>query len=594
MSTRASATTVCEQFAATVQQRSTTVAIRTRDSSICWSWADYAERAGRAAAALANLGVRRGDRVGLWLRNRPGFHAADAGVMLIGGVSAAIYAAAGDRHAAHVIRDSGCRVLVTEPAFLGSALALRASRTTDLVHIVLIEGRAPDTLEWEALLADADDPVDLAAASRRARPADALTIAYTSGATGRPKGVVLTHENVAAQVRSLTAAVGMHAELRVVSTLPVATIAERLCAHYVPMWLGWEVICCPDPTLATTFIQELRPEFFFAPPPLWASLRAAVMARIDNAEALRALDAALLRVKLRREGAPVPADLDAACNASDRSLFAPLRARVGLGDVRHSLIGGAPCPVELVAFFHAIGVPAIELYGSAESTGVTTINVNDEGRIGHVGTTLAGCEIKLGPRNEILLRGDFIADHYQDGPDRLRPSKVDGWLATGDVAAIDHYGTMRIVDRLDALFVTLEGELVSPSAIERALAAASPLVGQAFVFGDDQPHLVALLTLDGEGAREWARAHASDGSDLGVLADHHEVLGTVAAGVAAVNDGLLPHERVQRFILLGEEWRAGGDELTSALKLKRRGIERKYAPELDALYAGDGIEPASL
>lgn len=578
----------------TVQQRASTVAIRTRDSSICWTWAEYAERAGRAAAAFTQLGVRRGDTVGLWLRNRPGFHAADAGAMLIGAVSAAIYAAAGDRHAGHVIRDSGCRVLVTEPAFLGSALALRDSRTTDLHHIVMIEGRGPETLEWEHLLADVEHVVDVAGASRETRPSDPLTTVYTSGATGRPKGVVLTHGNVAGQVRSLTETVGMQPDLRVVSTLPVATIAERLCAHYVPMWLGWEVTCCPDPSLAATFIQELRPEFFFAPPPLWEALRSAIMARIDNAEGLRALDAALARVALRRDGRPVPDDLEASCAVSDRAFFAPLRARIGLGEVRHALIGGAPCPLELTSFFHAIGVPAHELYGLAESTGVTAINVSEDGRIGHVGTPLSGVQMKLGPRNEVLLAGDFIADSYQDGPEGRRPSKVDGWLATGDVADVDDTGMLRIVDRIDAQFLSTNGEIVSPGLIERLLSEISPLVGNAFVFGDGRPHLVALMTLDADRASEWARAHATEGKDLGILAAHHEVLGTVAAGVAAANAELPPHQRVLRFLLLGQAWCPGGDELTSALKLKRRGIERKYAFELDALYSGDGVEPAAL
>lgn len=594
MSTRASAATACARFATTATSYADCVAVRTRDGSISWTWSAYAERSRQAAAALSGLGVRRGDSVGLWLRNRPGFHAADAGAMLLGAVPVSIHTAARDEHVAHVVQDSGCRVLITEPAFLGTALAIRSSGITALSTIVLIEGAGPGVLEWDRLLADGDPAFDFAAACRQARPDDPITIAYTAGTTGPPKGIRVTHANVSAQVTGLIDALGLTDGLRVVSALPTATIAERLCSQYLPMWLGWEVTCCPDPALAPAFLREVRPGFFFAPPRTWEALRTAVMARIDSAESLRALDLALHRVHLRSTGQPVPPDLTSACSAADAAFFTPLRARLGLEDIRHSLIGAAHCPGELTAFFHAIGVPAVELYGLAESTGVVSLNTA-AARLGHVGQPLPGCEVRLSQHQEILVRGPVIATAYQDGPQGERPVvDVDGWLSTGDVGAVDADGELRILDRVDALIRGPEGHTVSPARLETALRAASPLVGHACVVGEDRPYAVALLTLDGDGARHWGNDHDLRGADLGVLVSHPEVLGAVAGGVARANVGLEPHERIHRFLLLGADWEPGSDELTQTGTLRRNVIFLKYAPELHALYEGDGVEPAHL
>lgn len=595
MATRASAATVCEQFAATAAAHASDVAVRTRDASISWTWAEYAARARRAAAALTGLGIEQGDTVGLWLRNRPAFHVVDAGAMLIGAVPTSIYTSSQDVHAAHVIRDSGCRVLITEPTFLGSALTIRNSGTTALETIILVDGEGPGATAWDDLLACADPDFDVDAASARVRPEDPICLVYTAGTTGPAKGVYLTHANVSAQVSALVEALALGRGLRVVSYLPMAAIAERLCTQYLPMALAWEVTCCLDPALVGVFLREVQPGFVFAPPRTWAALRATVMARIDTAEGLRALDAALQRVDLRRDGEPVPEGLTAACEAADATFFTPLRARLGLANAALTLMGAAQCPPELVAFFHAIGIPVMELYGLTEATGVAAVNSGADARIGSAGVPLPGLELRLSERSEVLLRSAFVATHRRaaDGATGLESNvDADGWFATGDLGSVDADGNLRILDRVDALISTSGGDTLSPARIEAAVRGASPLVGHACVVGDGRAYPVALLTLDGDGVREWARDHGLRGSDLGVLAAHPDLLGAVASGVARANETLDDHEQVRRFLLLGAAWPAGGDEVTSTLKLKRSLIAAKYAPEVDALYDGDGVEPA--
>jgi long-subunit acyl-CoA synthetase (AMP-forming) len=593
MATRASAATVCAQFAATAAAHASDVAIRTRDASVCWTWADYASLAREVACGLAGIGVRRGDTVGLWLRNRPEFHVLDAGAMLLGAVPVSVFAGAEEAQVAHVLQDSGCRILVTEPAFLGVALTLRNRPDTALECIVLVSGEGPGTLSWDGLLAAADPAFDLDAATVAVQPDDPLCLVYTAGAAGPAKGVVITHANVFAQVAALVEVLRLGRGLSAVSSGPMSAIAERLCTQYLPMTLAWEVTCCPDPGLVSAFLREVRPGFFFAPPRTWEELRASIMARIDTAEGLRALDAALQRANRVRLGEPVGADLDAACDAADAAFFTPLRARLGLDRVRHPLIGAAPCPIELTAFFHAIGIPVMELYGLSEASGVATINATGDGRFGSVGHPLSGCEVRISEREEILLRAPFVATRRRAGPDATASNvDADGWFATGDLGTLDDDGTLHVLDRVDALLHTAGGHTVSPARIEALIRRTSPLIGSACVLGDGRAYPVALVTLSRAGAREWARDHGLKGSDLGVLAEHPELLGAVAAGIARANVALPDHEQVRRFLLLGEDWPAGGDELTTTLKLKRSRIERKYAPEVEALYDGDGVEPA--
>jgi long-chain acyl-CoA synthetase len=233
----------------------------------------------------------------------------------------------------------------------------------------------------------------------------------------------------------------------------------------------------------------------------------------------------------------------------------------------------------------------MELYGLSEATGVATINT--DGHFGSVGQPLPGCDVRLSDQEELLVRAPFVATRRRDGPDRTASNvDTDGWFFTGDLGTIDPDGTVHIRDRMDAVLHTAGGHTVCPGRIEALIRRTSPLIGAACIVGDGRPYPVALLTVDRAGAREWARDHGLRRSDLGVLAEHPDLLGAVAAGVARANLGLGEHEQVRRFLLLGDDWPLGGDELTTTLKLKRSRIEAKYAPEVEALYDGGGVEPA--
>ena len=368
--------TLCELFATTAAAHADEPALRSADGTIAWTWGEYAERVRAAAGGFAGLGVGRGDTVALWLTNRPEFHVADTAAMQLGAAGLSIYSTFTVEQAEHVVGDAGSRVLVTEPAFLERALALRERGRTALERIVLVEGSHAAALSWEELLTETPEDFDADAAAASVRPDDLATLIYTSGTTGPPKGVELTHANVAAQIVVLRDALQLPVGLRAISWLPMAHTAERISTHYTPMALGWSVTCLPDPREASPrCCRSVRPEFFFSPPRLWEKLRAKL-------------------------GEPSAAGLDA----------------LGLDAVRVAIVGAAPCAPAVIEFWRRLGLPLYELYGMSETTVVATANRPGATRIGTVGRPLNGVEVRLSDEGEILVRGPIVMRGYRNLP----------------------------------------------------------------------------------------------------------------------------------------------------------------------------------
>jgi long-subunit acyl-CoA synthetase (AMP-forming) len=539
--------TIADAFAATVAAHADRPALRTADGTTAWTWAEYAVRVYEAAAGLAGTGVAHGDTVALWLSNRPEFHVADGAAAHLGAAPFSVYATFTVEQAEHVIGDAGSRVLITEPAHLERALAVRERGTTALETIVLVDGEDPGALSWADLLAGAPEAFDVAAAAARVGPDDLATLIYTSGTTGAPKGVELTHRNVIAQSTALADALGLTPGLRAISWLPMAHIAERLCTHYVPILLGWSVITLAEPRGIAALLPEVRPEFFFSPPRLWEKLRAATIARAG-------------------EDPDGPAAL----------------AALGLDAVRVAVVGAAPCPPEVLAFWHAAGLDVCEVYGMSESTGVATVNRPGAARVGTVGTPLPGVEVALSPAGEVLMRGPVVMRGYRNRPEATAEAlDADGWLHSGDVGTFDADEHLKIVDRMKELIINAAGKNMSPANIEATVKTSSPLIGSVCCIGDGRPFNTALITLDADAVAVFAAANGLAG---GMPAKDELVRAEIDAAVARANERLARVEQIKRYALLGDDWLPGGDELTPTMKLKRKPIAAKYAAEIEAMY----------
>jgi long-chain acyl-CoA synthetase len=536
--TPSQATTICDAFAATVAARANEPALRTADGTTDWNWHEYGQRVEATARGLAGIGARPGDRVALWLSNRPEFHVADAAALQLGASPFSVYPTFTVEQAEHVIRDAGSEVLITEPAYLELALAVLDRARTRLGVFVLTDGSDVQALSWDQLLAAGSADFDVASAAASVGPEDLATLIYTSGTTGPPKGVELTHANVVAQIAALGERFGLEAGWRAISWLPMAHVAERLCTHYIPMALGWSVTCLDNPREIAALLPEVRPQFFFSPPRLWEKLRAGAIGQFgaspDGPQTLTAL---------------------------------------GLDQVRVAVAGAAPCPPEVVRFWHGIGLPLNEVYGMSETTGVATVNPPDDIRAGTVGTALPGVEIRLSHTGEVLMRGAVIMRGYRKQPDATAEAiDADGWLHSGDVGELDDGGYLRIVDRIKELIISAAGKNMSPANIETTLKAASPLIGTAVVIGDGRAYNTALILLDPDLA-------------AGRSAQDPETVASVQQAVDLANDRLARVEQIKRFRIIEGEWRAGGDELTPTMKLKRRPIAEKYAAVIEELYA---------
>jgi long-subunit acyl-CoA synthetase (AMP-forming) len=271
---------------------------------------------------------------------------------------------------------------------------------------------------------------------------------------------------------------------------------------------------------------------------------------------------------------------------ADERVYSKIRAKLGLERCEWYMIGAAPCPLAVLEFFAAIGIPICEVWGMSETASIATLVPRDALRLGTVGPPIPGVEIRLADDGEVLVRGDTVMAGYRGQPEKTAETiDSDGWLHTGDVGAFDDAGYLKIVDRKKELIINAAGKNMSPVNIEQQLKQGSPLIGQAVAIGDARPYNVALIVLDPDAAAAFAAQHGLPDASVAALAGDERVLAEVSAGVERANSHLSRVEQIKRFKVLPTDWAPAGDELTPTMKLKRRSITSKYAAEIDALYA---------
>jgi long-subunit acyl-CoA synthetase (AMP-forming) len=585
------ARTLIEAFHRTASQHGDLTAIRLPGDGQAITWGRLRERVDALAAGLARLGLRRGDTVALMFGNRLEFHLADLAAVTVGATPFSLYVTSTPDQVAYVVGDAKARFAIVDACFADGVLQA-AEQLPDLEHVIVAGDAPAGTLALADVEADPLPGFDAAAAAAAADPDDLVTLIYTSGTTGPPKGVELTHANLLSAIDGFLQLIELPAGGRVISWLPNAHIAERMAHHYVPTCLGLEITICPDPRQIAEVLPQVHPTWFFAVPRVWEKIKAGLEAKLAAApeemaaQARAALDAALRKVRLEQAGEPVDAELAAAVARADEQLFRHLRAALGLDQLVACHVGAAPTPVEVLEFFHAIGVPIAELWGMSETCGYGTVNPPG-GRIklGTVGPPAPGCEVRLADDGELLVRGPFVMRRYRNLDDATREALADGWLHTGDVATIDEDRYVRIVDRKKELIINAAGKNMSPANIEAELKTAGPLIGQAAVIGDGRPYNTALIVLDADGAAAWAARNGREGASLEELARDARVRAAVQAEVDAANAKLSRVEQIKRFHIVEGDWLPGGDELTPTMKLRRREIARRYAREIEALYA---------
>src|SRR4051794_14876054 len=358
------ASTMSEAFRLTVEDVPDRVAVRTKDDQVRLTWAELRDRVDALAGGLHRLGVRRGDTVALMFGNRPEFAIADLAVMTLGATPFSLYQTLAPEQVRYAVADAGARLALIEEAHVAQVMAARELGLPELGTVVVLEGeRGAGTVAWGDV-EGADPAFDPEPHWRAQEPGDLLTIIYTSGTTGPPKGVQLTHHNLICATRTLQEVVRFpDDEVRVISWLPAAHIAERAAHHYLPIVYGMTVTCCPDPREIVAYLPAVRPTWVFAVPRIWEKLASGLLAGVfpPGSPERPWLEAAMRRVELEQAGEPVPAEVAGpADRLADRA--AQVRAMLGLDQAVAVNAGAAPTPREVIVLFHALGVPLAELW----------------------------------------------------------------------------------------------------------------------------------------------------------------------------------------------------------------------------------------
>ena len=584
------ARTLCEAFQITAAENAQRIALRTPGAATELTFAEMATRVRNIATGLHALGVRHGDTVALMLLNRPEFNLCDCAAMHLGATPFSIYSTCASEQIAYLFANAANRVVITERQFLET---IRAAGVDSLEHVICVDGAPEGTLalaDVEALLSPG---FDFEASWRAVTGEDLITICYTSGTTGPPKGVELTHANVLAECRAAAEVVAVEPEGRIVSYLPHAHMADRYASHYTPMLYGTQVTTIADVREVAAALPEVRPTSFGSVPRVWekmkAGLEAGIAAEPDSArkQAVQwAIDTGLRRVRAEQAGEQPSEDLIAEHAQADELVLAKLRERLGLAEAKMLYGGAAPMPIDVLEFFHAIGLPICELWGMSELTCVGTCNPRERPKIGTVGPPLPGVELRIADDGELLCRGPMVMRGYRSNPEQTAETiDSDGWLHTGDIAEIDSEGYVKIVDRKKELIINAAGKNMSPANIEAQIKGSSSLIGQAIAIGDRRPYNVALIVLDPDGASAWATGHGLGDLSPATLCQDPGVRAEVARGIEEANGHLSRVEQIKRHAILPCDWLPGGDELTPTMKLRRKPIAEKYAAEIDALYA---------
>jgi long-chain acyl-CoA synthetase len=586
-----SATTIAEAFRITAAERAEEVAIRTRQDAFTITWGELRERVDALAGGLAKLGVGRGDSVALLLSNRPEFHLCDLAAMMLGATPFSIYSTYTPEQIQYLIEDADAKVLICEQQYLPQVREARRE-LPGLEYVIVVDGDAPlGTLSLSDVEGSNPD-FDVDASVAQIKSTDVLTLIYTSGTTGPPKGVQLIHRNLIASVESIDEQIQFPRDGRVVSWLPAAHIAERSAHHYLPIVFGVQITCCDDPREVLSYLPEVRPSWFFAVPRIWEKLKAGLETMVAGQPDERrlqlqgALDAGVRKVRLEQAGEPVPDELAEQVAKADAEIFAGLREMLGLDKVLAINVGAAPTPIEVLEFFHAIGLPLAELWGMSETCGAGSVNPQDRIKLGTVGPPAPGVEMKLDADGELLVRSDVVMLGYRNMPEKTSETITeDGWLRTGDIGVFDEDGYLTIVDRKKELIINAAGKNMSPANIEATLKSGSLMIGQACCIGDRRPYNTALIVLDADFAPAWATKNGIEQTTLESLAGDARVRAAIQEGVDAANAKLARVEQIKKFEIVAGDWLPGGDELTPTMKLKRKPIAAKYESAIEAMYS---------
>ncbi|MFO7694588.1 MAG: long-chain fatty acid--CoA ligase [Vicinamibacterales bacterium] len=560
------------------------------------SWRALGRAMDGCAQALIRAGHQPGEKVGICARNMPEWTQADLGILAARGVSVPIYPTSTRDQIGYILRDAGIRLLFVgeQPQFdraLELLIAGEISRIVALDRSVDLRGcgEASHFGEFIAHPGDPQSEEELRSRGSHHRSDDLLTLIYTSGTTGEPKGVMLDFANIAACFEMHDRRIHLGEDDVSLCMLPLSHVFERVWTYYV-LYRGAENVYIRDPQQVMDVIEEVRPTVMCAVPRLYEKAYAAIQARVAKAPPLRrALFAWATRVgteaaEHRQAGEPLPVLLALQRVVADRLVFRALRARFG-GRTRLLPVAGARLADEVNLFFQAMGFGLTYGYGLTETTATVCCYEHARFKLGSIGTALDGIEVKLGERNELLVRSPTVMRGYYNQPEATRAVMTeDGFLRTGDAGRVDEEGHIYFVERIKELMKTSYGQYVAPQLVEGTLGK-DPFIEQIAVVADARHFVSALIVPSFESLEEYARSINLQYHCQADLLRHSAVVEFFEGRIQALQQELARFQQVKKFTLLPRAFSVETGELTPTMKLRRSTIEANYRDEIEGMYA---------
>lgn len=559
-----------------------------------FNWNETARQVDHLARGMVALGVKRGDRVLLVAENRPEWAIADLAIMAAGGITVPAYVTNTIADHLHVLNNSGAQLAIVSTKALAERLVPACFQASRPCQVIAIENLGSHQLPvpvhgWTEIIAQGGSGPDTTSAIiAQTRREDTACLIYTSGTGGAPKGVMLSHGAILHNAHGaycLLREMGLSDEV-FLSFLPLSHSYEHTAGLHFPISIGAQIYYAEGVETLAANMLEARPTIMTAVPRLYETMRGKILKGVDRQGGLKAkLFHRALELGSKRITAPESLSLTEKLEnlVLDRLVRAKVKARFG-GRLKAMVSGGAPLNYEVGLFFTALGVRILQGYGQTESAPVISCNPPSKIKLDTVGPPLDGVEVKIAADGEILVRGELVMQGYWNDPQASAAAIGDGrWLHTGDIGEMDQDHYIRITDRKKDIIVNSGGDNLSPARIEGFLTL-EPEIGQAMVFGDKRPHLVALLVPDQDFVIHWARANNKP-ADIAALAQDSDFRKKLSEVVDKVNRNLSAIEKVRRFVIAGEPFSIANEMLTPTLKIRRHKIREAYGAELERLYA---------
>jgi long-chain acyl-CoA synthetase len=578
-------------------------AIREKEFGIwqVYSWAQYLEQVRDFALGLVQLGFRCEDKLAIIGDNRPQLYWALVAAEALGGMPVPIYQDAIATEIQYVIDHSDAKVVLAEDQEQVDKVLEMRDKLPKVEYVIYDDPKgmrhysSPFLLSFTAVQEQGrafgrSHPGYFEEAAHKGQGEDLAIINYTSGTTGAPKGVMLTHRNLIATAESYLQADPLSERDEIMAYLPMAWIGDTFFSVVLSFITGAAANCPEDTTTVRQDFREIGPTMTFAPPRIWENLLSQAQVKISDADWLQHtlcqifLPPGMQAATLRMERKALPVGLRLLTQLGEWLVYAPLRDQLGLRRIRAATTGGAAIGPEVIQFFRAIGVNLKQLYGMTECSAPATVQRDGAVKLDSAGPCIPGVEINISDSGEVLLRSPGLFVGYYKDPEATGKAFRDGWLATGDAGFCDQDGHLVIIDRAKDVSHLLDGSVFAPQYIENRLKF-SPYIKEAVAAGHERAYVVAMINIDLEVVGNWAEKRGIPYAGYADLAQKPEVYGLILKEIQRVNASLNAPLRLKKFVLLHKELDPDDAEITRTRKLRRRFVYDKYQDIIDAMYA---------